>query len=158
NQVYWMDVMGERQRITLASSPIDVGAALREQLYMKVPTVVLTSATLSVSGRNGFEHVRRRLGLEECETLQVGSPFDYHTQAELHLFRKMPDPATPAFEEAVLEKIKEYVRRSGGRAFVLFTSNQTMQRATERLRGWFAQEGLPLFSQSDGLPRTQMVE
>jgi ATP-dependent DNA helicase DinG len=181
NQVYWVDVSGERtQRVTLASAPIDVGAALREQLYEKVPTVILTSATLSVGGQGGFEHMRQRLGLaakkvsgtlqselqtpfsrlEECDTLQLGSPFDYRTQAELHLFRRMPDPATApaAFEDAVLEKIQEYVGRTRGRAFVLFTSNATMQRATERLRPWFAESGLPLLSQSDGLPRTQMVE
>src|SRR5207302_2344474 len=48
--------------------------------------------------------------------------------------------------------------RSGGRAFVLFTSNQAMQRAAERLRPWFAQQRLPLLSQADGLPRTQMLE
>jgi ATP-dependent DNA helicase DinG len=160
-QVYWVDVSGERaQRVTLASAPIDVGPALREQLYTEVPTVVLTSATLSVGGSAGFNHFRQRLGLEECDTLQLGSPFDYRTQAELHLHRKMPDPsaAPDAFEEAVLEKIREYVTRSGGRAFVLFTSHQTLQRAAARLRPWFKEKGFPLLAQSDGLPRTQMVE
>ncbi len=160
-QVYWVDITGERaQRITLASAPIDVGPALREQLYAQVPSVVLTSATLSVGGKAGFEHFQRRLGLEECDTLQLGSPFDYRRQAELHLFRRMPDPSAlpDAFEEASLEKIQEYVQRSGGRAFVLFTSNQTLQRAAAKLRDWFRQKGYPLLAQSDGLPRTQMVE
>jgi ATP-dependent DNA helicase DinG len=162
DQVYWIDVSGERaQRIALSSAPIDVGPALQEQLYSQVPTVVLTSATLSVgNGRRGFDHFRRRLGLEDCETLQLGSPFNYREQAELHLFRRMPDPAAAAsaFEEAVLEKIQEYVKKTRGRAFVLFTSNQTMQRAAERLRSWFAGQGLLLLCQSDGLPRTQMLE
>jgi ATP-dependent DNA helicase DinG len=161
SQVYWIDVSGERtQRVSLASAPIDVGPALREQLYEKVPTVVMTSATLSVGGSGGFDFFRQRLGLENGDTLQLGSPFDYRTQAELHLFRRMPDPAsaTAAFEDAVLEKIQEYVRRTRGRAFVLFTSNAAMQRATERLRAWLAEAGLMLLSQSDGLPRTQMVE
>jgi ATP-dependent DNA helicase DinG len=160
-QVYWVEVSGERsQRVALASAPIDVGPALREHLYQRVPTVVLTSATLSAGGRTGFDHFRRRLGLDECDTLQLGSPFDFREQAELHLFRRMPDPATAAtaFEEAVLDRIREYVQRTGGRAFVLFTSNQTMQRAAERLRPWVASQGLPLLCQSDGLPRTQMLE
>jgi ATP-dependent DNA helicase DinG len=160
-QVYWVDITGERsQRIALASAPVDVGPALREQLYTQVPSVVLTSATLSVGGKTGFDHFRQRLGLEECDTLQLGSPFDFRTQAELHLFRHMPDPsAVPeAFEEASLEKIKEYVERSRGRAFVLFTSNQTLQRTAGKLRAWFREKGYPLLAQSDGLPRTQMVE
>src|SRR5262249_35751099 len=50
-QVYWIEVTPGRwssPRITLASAPIDVGPALHEQLFSKVPTVILTSATLSV--------------------------------------------------------------------------------------------------------------
>jgi ATP-dependent DNA helicase DinG len=160
-QVYWVDVSGERtQRIALVSAPIDVGPALQDQLYSQVPTVVLTSATLSVGGRVGFDHFRQRLGLGDCDTLQLGSPFDYREQAELHLFRKMPDPSAlpDAFEAAALEKVKEYVQRSRGRAFVLFTSNQALQRAAAKLRRWCAEQGFPLIAQSDGTPRTQMLE
>lgn len=160
-QVYWVETnTGTTPRIELASAPIEVGTELREQLYSQVPTVVLTSATLSAGGRSGFDHFQSRLGLDGCATLQLGSPFNYREQAELHLFRSMPDPsANPAvFDDAALEKIKEYVTRSRGRAFVLFTSNQMLQKATQRLRPWLTQEGFPLLSQSDGMPRTQMVE
>jgi len=160
-QVYWIDISGERgQRIGLASAPIEVGPALKEQLYDQVPTVIMTSATLSVGGRSGFQHFRQRLGLTDGAAQQLGSPFNYQEQVELHLFRQMPDPsANPAaFEEASLEKIKEYVARTAGRAFVLFTSNQAMQKAAARLAPWLSEQGFPLLSQSDGLPRTQMVE
>jgi len=162
-QVYWIEnsgSAGRQPRVELASAPIVVAEALRQQLYGQVPSVILTSATLSIGGRSGFRHFQNRLGLDDCSTLQLGSPFDYRQQAELHLFRKMPDPsADPArYEEAVLEKIPEYVDRTKGRAFVLFTSNQTMLRATDRLRSWCASQGYPLLSQSDGLPRSQMVE
>src|SRR5205807_4772570 len=46
-QVYWVEVTGERKRITIACAPIEVGPALQEMLYSDVPTVILTSATLS---------------------------------------------------------------------------------------------------------------
>ncbi|HKI38074.1 MAG TPA: helicase C-terminal domain-containing protein [Gemmataceae bacterium] len=160
-QVYWVEVSGERtQRVALASAPVEVGAALREQLYDKVPTVVMTSATLSAGGREGFCHFQGRLGLEGCETLQLGSPFNYREQAELHLFRAMPDPggAPDKYEEAVHGKIQEYVDRSRGRAFVLFTSYGMMEKAAKKLRPWFQEQGYPLLAQSDGLPRTQMLE
>jgi ATP-dependent DNA helicase DinG len=176
-QVYWLEVTGERKRITLACAPIEVGPALQEMLYSQVPTVILTSATLSV-GRlesapgsdatrpsngmpsNGFGHLQRRIGLTDCLTLQVGSPFNFQKQAELHLFRRMPEPKqhSPDFEEACLAKIKEYVTRTRGHAFVLFTSNGVMRKAAARLDPEFRRQGLVLFSQSDGLPRTQMVE
>lgn len=160
-QVYWVEVTGERsQRVALASAPIEVGPALEQQLYSQVPAVVMTSATLSIGGRSGFEHFRRRLGLEKGATLQLGSPFNYREQTELHLFRRMPDPATEpqAFEEAVLAKVKEYVAKTGGRAFVLFTNYRLMQQAAARLGPWLAEQGFPLLCQGDGLPRTQMIE
>ena len=73
----------------------------------------------------------------------------------------MPDPsADPAgYEEAVLRQ-DPGVRsaHARGRAFVLFTSYQMMQKATSRLRPWCARQGYPLLSQSDGLPRSQMIE
>src|SRR5262249_25109243 len=106
-QVYWIEVNGERApRITPASAPIEVGPARREQLFGEVPSVILTSATLSVGGKEGFNYFRQRLGLYAGATLQLGSPFNYPEQAELHLFRRMPDPATfpAAFEEAALAK------------------------------------------------------
>jgi ATP-dependent DNA helicase DinG len=161
-QVYWVDVSGERgQRVMLACAPIDVGEALQEQLYAKVPSVILTSATLSVgSGPAGFEHFQRRLGLGESATLQLGSPFNYREQAELHLFRRMPDPSVDpqGFETAACAKVKEYVARSAGRAFVLFTSYQMLQKAAAALRPWFDEQGLELLTQGDGMPRTLLVE
>jgi ATP-dependent DNA helicase DinG len=160
-QVYWVELSGDRvRRIELASAPVEVGPALGEHLYSKVPTVVMTSATLSAGGRGGFQHLQQRLGLTDCETLQLGSPFNYREQAELHLFRQMPDPSAlpEKFEETALARIQEYVQRTKGRAFVLFTSYTMMRKAADRLRDVFARHGLPLLSQSDGLPRTQMLE
>jgi ATP-dependent DNA helicase DinG len=160
-QVYWLEVAsGRSQRIELASAPIEVGPVLRNQLYTQGPTVVMTSATLSIGGRAGFGHFQQRLGMEDCTTLQLGSPFNYREQAELHLFRQMPDPAADPdrFEEAACAKIAEYVERTRGRAFVLFTSYQMMQRAADRLGPAFATAGLTLLSQGEGLPRHQMLE
>lgn len=161
DQVYWLEAVEQpRPRVSLESAPIDVGPALRRLLFDRVPTVVLTSATLSMGGPAGFRYFQQRLGMPDSPTLQLGSPFDYKKQAELHLFRRMPDPSAdpPGFEQASLEKIKEYVERSQGRAFVLFTSSATMSRAARALRGWMRDHDFPLISQSDGLPRNQMVE
>jgi ATP-dependent DNA helicase DinG len=160
DQVYWVEVIGPQHRVTLASAPIEVGPALQRELYSQVPTVVLTSATLSTGGNSGFGHFQSRLGLAECPTAQLGSPFNYREQVELHLFRGLPDPAADpsGFEEASLAKIQEYVQRTRGRAFVLFTSYQTMQRAATRLGGWMTGQGLTLLCQGDGLPRTQLLD
>lgn len=161
DQVYWVEASGEQgQRLTLASAPIEVGPALRQQLYGQVPSVIMTSATLSVGGQSGFAYLQHRLGFDDCYVEQLGSPFNYREQVELHLFRRMPDPSADpgSFEEACSPKIQEYVQRTAGRAFVLFTSYQTMQRAAARLGAWFVEHKMPLLCQSDGMPRTRMLE
>jgi ATP-dependent DNA helicase DinG len=160
-QVYWVETRpGRVPRVGVASAPIDVGPALQEQLYSKVPTVVLTSATLSVGGRGGFGLFQKRLGLPTAKTEQLGSPFDYAAQVELHLFRQMPDPSQrPAdFEAAVCDKLPEYLLKSEGGTFVLFTSYQVLQRAAEKLRPWLAKHGFTLFAQGDGQPANKMLE
>jgi ATP-dependent DNA helicase DinG len=160
-QVYWLETRGERQqRLVMASAPVEVGPALREQLYDKVPTVVLTSATLSAGGTAGFRHTQRRLGLDGCRAEQHGSPFDFAAQAELHLFRQMPDPSAQpkAFEDAVLAKVPEYAARTRGRAFVLFTSYQFLRRAAQELRGKLAYRGLALLCQGEGLAPSRLLE
>jgi ATP-dependent DNA helicase DinG len=160
-QVYWAEVRGERSpRVALASAPVEVGPALQEQLYSKVPTVVLTSATLSAGGRQGFRHTQDRLGLDGCATEQLGSPFDFRRQAELHLFRKMPDPSSlpAAFEDAVLAKVPEYLARTQGRAFVLFTSYQFLQKAKARLEPLLTRQGMTLLCQGSGLASGRLLE
>ncbi len=160
-QVYWVDVAGQSKlRVTLACAPIEVGPVLRKLLFDKTRAVVMTSATLSVGGNAGFSHFQRRLGFPDHPTMQLGSPFDYKEQAELHLFRNMPDPSSnpTQFEEKSLAKIQEYVERTNGQAFVLFTSNRTMERAARRLRETFDRKGIELLSQSDGMPTSQMVQ
>ncbi len=161
-QVYWIESItsGRTPRLELCSAPIEVGPALQEMLYSRSPTVIATSATLSCGGKAGFQHVQARLGLVPSTTLQLGSPFDYKTQVELHLHRQMPDPSTrPAdYEKAVVAKLPDYLRRTQGRAFVLFTSYSAMQKTAEALRPQLTGEGFTLLTQGDGLARGAMLD
>jgi len=159
-QVYWIELSGEKRKVVLSCAPVNIGPAMKQQLYDKTPTVVMTSATLSAGGCEGFEHFRGRLGLTECRTQQLGSPFNYREQAELHLFRDMPDPSSRSaeFETAVIERIPQYVERTAGRAFVLFTSYSFLQRAAKQLRPWFQERGYTLLCQGEGISSTRLVE
>ena len=157
--VYWVESSkGKyRKRITLAAAPIDVGPILREHLFQKVPTVIMTSATLSVAGK--FDFFQSRIGLTQCKTVCLGSPFDYKKQAELILPEGMPDPTGdgPAFERQATEMIRRYVARSRGRAFVLFTSYEMMKRTAAAMTPWLIEQNYALYSQAEGLPRSQML-
>jgi len=158
-QVYWIEGAGPQgKRITISSAPLRVGPLLKELLWDRVPTGILTSATLSTGGRAGFSHTQERLGLADAESLQLGSPFNYREQAELHLFRTMPDPSNPEFEVACADKIQEYVEYTRGRAFVLFTSTAMLERTANRLRGWFQDAGYLLLCQGEGLPPNLLLD
>ena len=110
--------------------------------------------------RNGRQKMPSSDPFFRTETLWLGSPFDYRSQAELILPSGMPDPGGDAvrYEQATIEMIRRYVGRSDGRAFVLFTSYQSMKRAAAALAGWLAEHKLALYSQADGLPRSRMLE
>jgi ATP-dependent DNA helicase DinG len=158
--VYWVEaVKGRRaQRISLAATPVDIGPILREHLFNNVPTVVTTSATLATAGKFGF--FQSRVGLTQTSSLSLGSPFNYQEQVELILLDGMPDPGgdAPRYERAAAEMIRRYVARTEGRAFVLFTSYESMKRAAAALAPWLIEQNLALYSQADGTPRTQMIE
>ena len=161
--VYWVEVRSGRvPRVSLASAPIEVGPELKRQLYDRVPTVVMASATLSAGGSEGFAHFQQRLGLPAADTdaHQLGSPFNFREQVELHLFRTMPDPSASAakYEDEVLAKIPDYVARTKGRAFVLFTSYTFLNRAAVQLGPWFAKNGYTLLVQGSGLPAPRLLE
>jgi ATP-dependent DNA helicase DinG len=91
--------------------------------------------------------------------LRLGSPFDYQRQAELILLDGMPDPSDKQnYDRLAIEMIRRYVERTDGHAFVLFTSYDLMKRAAAALTPWLSQHNMPLYSQAEGLSRTQMVE
>ncbi len=115
----------------IQATPIDVSELLHELVFEQIPTVVLTSATLTVQG--GFEHMRKRLGLADARELVVPSHFKYGEQALLYLPPDMPDPREPDFPEAAARCIERVLHLSRGRAFCLFTSYSQMRDLYERL-------------------------
>lgn len=158
--VYWVEATGKlQQRLTLASAPIEVGGILRDELYNKIPSVIMASATLA-TGQKDFQFFRSRIGLTGGSEIRLGSPFNYRQQARLILAANMPDPAADPrnFEMQVCERIKRHVGETSGRAFVLFTSYSMLQNCAERLTGWLASQNLTLYCQGKGLPRSAMLE
>jgi ATP-dependent DNA helicase DinG len=129
NTVFWIE---RRARNTyLQATPIDVSELLSDLLFESYPSVILTSATLTVQG--GFAHLRKRLGLREARELIVPSHFRYEEQALLYLPPGMPDPREPTFQAQAARSMRRVLDITRGRAFCLFTSYQQMRDLYERL-------------------------
>jgi ATP-dependent DNA helicase DinG len=116
--VYFLEI--RNRGVYLRASPIDVSYIIREVLIDRMKTLVFTSATLTTDG--SFGYFRSRLGVSDADEIRLDSEFDYARQAILYLPRSMPDPRSPQFIRAAAREIVEILKRTNGRAFVLFTS------------------------------------
>jgi ATP-dependent DNA helicase DinG len=147
--VYFVETRG--RGVFLRAAPVDVSKIVQEQIFDRMEATVLTSATLAVGG--SFGYVRSRLGITEAMEVRIPSEFDFGRQALLYLPRRMPSPKAPEFLDAAVEEVREILRRTSGRAFVLFTSYAAMHAVHDGLQGTVP---FPLLMQGTA-PRTLLL-
>jgi ATP-dependent DNA helicase DinG len=169
--VRWLEVRGRqpRENLVLAAAPVEAGRLLREALFRRMATVVLTSATLTTRGR--FDFVRKRLGLapEDVRDLEnplvvhetlVHSPFDFSAQSMLVVPTDLPDAGGPGSSELQAETARvtaELAELTGGGIFALFTSHRALRRVAELLRAAGIDARFPLFVHGEG-SRIQLLD
>jgi ATP-dependent DNA helicase DinG len=115
-----------RDTAAVHCAPASVAQLLRELLFEKTRSIILTSATISTGG--DFSYLRRQLGLEAApvDELVVDSPFNFERQAILYLPPQRLNPKHPRFAAQAAPVIKDILKATNGRAFVLFTSTAMM--------------------------------
>jgi ATP-dependent DNA helicase DinG len=137
---------GRRSNLVLAAAPIALGPVLRENLFEKVESATLLSATLATS--QGFDFTRERLGLVDREGDELGSgtlevlerlvpsPFDYASQTVLCVPAGLAGPGaeTGDFQQEIASVVTSLAERSGGGVLVLFTSFKSLRRVATLLR------------------------
>jgi ATP-dependent DNA helicase DinG len=187
DHVYWVERTGRvHKTLALNAAPVDVADYLRRRLFGSDTSVVMTSATLSVSGKvhgacsvresdtqhatrnkregtprsdnSGLNYFARRVGAEAATLLQVGTPFDYERQMKLYVVAKMPDPRAEGYRDALIHWIEHFVELTHGKAFVLFTNFKLMQEVGELMQPFFDKIGIACFIQGTGTPRSLMLE
>jgi ATP-dependent DNA helicase DinG len=181
--VYWVEPPASAGGATrLRSAPLNVGPNVKSCLFDKYESVILTSATLSsgpasddrsglasakpasASRRRdgrveaGFEFFTSRIGLDDFRTLKLGSPFDYAAQVTLYIEKDLPDPNEPAFVDSAAQAVSRYVRKTQGRAFVLFTSYQMLEAIAQKCADYLAENGIQLLQQGAGFDRTALLK
>jgi ATP-dependent DNA helicase DinG len=147
---------------------VDVGPLLRQDLFARLDTVILTSATLTT--RTGFQYLRGRLGLapevvaQEDEPLQVEegvvpSPFDFTVQSLLAVPTDLPGTQEPGdrLQEETARVVLDTAALTGGGLFVLFTSHRALRRVGELLREREGELPGPLFVQGEA-PRFRLLQ
>ncbi len=158
DRIYWVEAESTTGRtIRLRAAPLNVGPDVRRCLFGKYGSVILTSATLSTGADGAFDFFAGRIGLTDFHGLRLDSPFDYERQVTLYIEKDLPNPNEPGFLGAAAEAIKKYVRKTSGRAFVLFTSYQMLENMAQQLEDWLAENGFGLLRQGAEMDRSEMI-
>ena len=149
-EVRWFERRGKG--VSIHTTPLDISNLFSSFCEQLNAAWVFTSATLSVNG--GFDHFIRQLGLQDADTLNLDSPFDYENHALMWLPGDLPEPRESSFVPELLKQVRPVLKASKGRAFMLFTSHRALRQAAELLSGTIDH---PLFVQGE-MPRSMLLE
>lgn len=158
--VRWLERRPGDGNVGAASVPLDLAPILREDLFVRLETAVVTSATLATS--DGFSFMARRLGLDddrtEPVTRQFTSPFDYPSQAVLAVPSDFVAPNTDARAHfgQVMAAAHDLIEVSDGGVFLLFTSHRDVREAAATLRQLDVESQWPLLVHGEA-PRDQLL-
>ena len=153
--VRWLERRGRKTvNLSLAAVPLDLAPILKENLFDRIETVVLTSATLAAGG--DFSYLEERLGLDlppsRMKVREIhASPFDFAEQCLFGIPTDFPEPRDDesGHGAAVARVLVELAHASDGGMFVLFTSHAALKRAADAVRNSIAGRW-PLFIQGEG--------
>lgn len=153
--VYWLSVIGGGRAVEVNGAPLDVSPLLRERLFNRDASVILTGATLSHVG--GFERITKAVGLDDGDELSLGSPFDYRQAALIAVPEDIPEPGGTGYAQATTEAIEQVAKGVRGRTLVLFTSNSALENARRLLVESLSSLGIKVIGQGhDGPPHRIM--
>ncbi len=145
NYVFWAEVQGSD--VGLQAAPLSVAQSLQKTLFSKVKSTILTSATLSTN--QTFDYFKERIGLTHAQELQLGSPFDYRSQAVLCVPSNAQNPNHPNYDWYTAYFLLHILARTKGGVLALFTSYQGMEAVADLMQGKLDEVGYQLFMQGD---------
>lgn len=157
-RVRWVEMTAAN--VVLMDANLAVASLLYENLFAKLRTTALCSATLTTN--RAFSYLKERLGIhlekEENVSEQIfDSPFDYAQRTLLAIPSDLPGPSDPQFLPQILEPIKQTIQVSKGNAFILFTSYEMLQWTHEKLSNDATLSKYTLLKQGD-LSRHVLLE
>lgn len=167
--VSWVNLSSKNDLdgITVSVVPLEVGNLLAEQLFAKKESIIMTSATLMVSG--SFDYFLTRIGLDQLtsadarskknaySTVQLPSSFDLERQTKVFLASDFGDPNSKEYETDIAGFLCDVHRATDGGVLTLFTSNRLMQRVYFKILDPLAKEGLIVFCQNVGASRQKLT-
>lgn len=135
DHVYWVEKSGSSENVSIQSAPIDVAPILREVLFERETSVILTSATLATSNGN-LDSFIEKTGAEAAEKFVANSPFDYKKNMRVMLCNDAPEPDKDSKKldcENIAKIIERLCAGVEGGTLVLFTGYYEMNKTADFL-------------------------
>ena len=155
--IYWVEIQPQGRQISLHAAPLHIGPLMQQHIWHEKNSVIMTSATLTTNG--DFDYLRGRLFGEDADTVQLGSPFDYESQAMLYLINDIPEPFDRNGHQNFINRgLIQMFRATGGRGLALFTSYQQLKATSRAISGPLAEQGIIVYEQGGGASPHTLLE
>lgn len=157
DNVRWIELSSFYQQkiIRFKISPLDIATRMRDLIYEMFPTIIMTSATMSVADTQGadeFQYFKKRVGLHLVDTgrvdcSRISSGFYYEEQVILGIPTNIPGPGDNGFSDSIAQVILDSISISRGRAFILFTSYGLLNLIYSKIERFISQSGYQVLKQ-----------
>ena len=161
DNVMWFELFGDYESPlwTINTAPIDTVKILKEKVYDVFDSIVFTSATLSVDSK--FDYFKNLTGLSLVRDKAIAakiypSPFDYMKQVLFISPDHIPEPNSSAYNDELNEFLRQTIAKTGGSAFVLFTSYSQLGKSYDAVADYLEDKGIRALKQGQ-MPNGKLV-
>ncbi len=161
----WLSVMQVKDEKYPAGvinyAPIEVKSILPFLIYMKVKSMIFTSATMALRG--SFKYFISNLGLDSLKDkivreLVVPSPFDYDKQTLILNASYLPNHTDPFFSPQSSDLIKSIIEKYRVGSMILFTSYKDLNIVYDKISEACYKQDIMLLAQGKGGSRSSILQ
>ena len=158
NYIYWLDINSKRTNVLLTATPLNIAEKLSTVLFDNLDRLVFASATIVANGN--FDYFKKSLGLDEEDCIEciIKSPFNYDKQMSVYIPTDIQDSENiNAFVTDASKFILNILLKTGGKAFILFTSYTMLNQIYYSISKKLMNKGFEVFLHGDK-PRSQLIK
>ncbi|WP_338985016.1 ATP-dependent DNA helicase [Fusobacterium nucleatum] len=158
NYIYWLDINSKRTNVLLTATPLNIAEKLSTVLFDNLDRLVFASATIVANGN--FDYFKKSLGLDEEDCIEciIRSPFNYDEQMSVYIPTDIQDSENiNAFVTDASKFILNILLKTGGKAFILFTSYTMLNQIYYSISKKLMNKGFEVFLHGDK-PRSQLIK
>ncbi len=151
NEYYHVDKVFKQNEIYYKLYPYYIDNWIEKNIWEMFDSSIFLSGTLFVDNKmmkSLFKKIYNIENEEKFEFLSLDSPFNYKENVKYFVPKDFPRydyQQKDKYINAVVEFLKEYIKRTEGRLMVLFTSYEDMNYVKEEMSNFFKKNAINLY-------------